>query len=105
MDVTVATHRDGGVATVRISGAIDLDAMDEVERAIGATVDAAGTTQVVVDLSAVDFLDSSGIAVLLKGRRVADAADVGYRVTGAAGMVRQVLDLTGVWGHLSGEPS
>ena len=104
MDVAVSTQRDDGVATLSISGAMDLDAVDHIEGAIGEAVNTPGTSTIVVDLSAVDFLDSSGIAILLKGRRVADAGGVTYRVTGAAGMVRQVLDLTGVWAHLSGEP-
>ena len=49
------------------------------------------------------FLDSSGISVLVKGRRLADGRGVPYRVTGASGTIRQVLDITGVWGHLSGQ--
>lgn len=104
MDAAVSTRRDGGVATLDISGAMDLDAVERVESAIGEAVNEPGTTTVVVDLSAVEFLDSSGIAILLKGRRTADAGGVAYRVTGATGMVRQVLELTGVWAHLSGEP-
>ena len=103
MDATVSKQRDAGVATLTISGAMDLDAVDSVERAIGEAVDEPGTTTVVVDLSEVDFLDSSGIAILLKGRRSADVGGVAYQVTGATGMVRQILELTGVWAHLSGE--
>jgi anti-anti-sigma factor len=55
-----------------------------------------------VDLSAVRFLDSSGIRLLLIGRRAADERGVAYRVTGAQGIARQVLEMTGVWAHLSG---
>lgn len=105
MEAMVSTRRDGGVAVLAISGAMDLDAVDHLDDVIGEAVSAAGTTEVVVDLASVDFLDSSGIAILLKGRRAADAGGVAYRVTGASGMVRQVLDLTGVWAHLSGEPA
>jgi len=54
-----------------------------------------------VDLAEVAFLDSSGIASLLKGRRIADGLGKAYWVTGATGIVREVLDLTGVWAHLS----
>ena len=104
MDATVSTRRDGGLATLRISGAMDLDAVERVGGAIGEAIREPGTTTVVIDLSAVDFLDSSGIAMLLKGRLDADAGGVAYRVTGAADMVRRVLELTGVWAHLSGEP-
>ena len=45
-------------------------------------------TTVQVDLSGVRFLDSSGIALLLRGRRDADERAVGYRVTGAHGIAQ-----------------
>jgi anti-anti-sigma factor len=57
---------------------------------------------VLVDLAGVQFLDSSGIASLLKGRRLADQRGVSYRAVGADGMIRQVLELGGVWEHLCG---
>jgi anti-anti-sigma factor len=57
-------------------------------------------TAVVVDLAGVQFLDSSGIAVLLKGRRLADERGAAYRVAGAHGMVKRILELSGVWEHL-----
>jgi anti-sigma B factor antagonist len=56
-----------------------------------------------VDLSDLAYLDSSGIGGLVKGRRKADKTGVAYRVTGATGMVRQVLSLTGVLEYLCGE--
>jgi anti-anti-sigma regulatory factor len=54
-----------------------------------------------VDLSGVSFLDSAGINALLKVRRWADANRRSARVTGAGGLVREVLELTGVLAHLS----
>ena len=44
----------------------------------------------------------SGPPVVLSGRD--DERAVGYRVTGAHGIARQILELTGVWAHLSGDP-
>lgn len=52
--------------------------------------------EVVVDLSRTRFLDSSGIAVLLDGRREAADHDVEYRVESAHGIVREALTMTGV---------
>lgn len=103
MDLSVSTSWQDRVATVSLGGDLDLAARDSVERAIGGAVHAEGTRSVVVDLSGVQFIDSSGIGMLLKGRRQADAAGVGYRVGAATGMVRQVLGLTGVLEHLTGE--
>ncbi len=68
---------------------------------IAATVADEKTASVVIDLSQVSFIDSTGIASLLRGRRLADAPPKPYHITGASGLVRQVLELTGVWAHLS----
>ena len=104
MQATVSSHRSGNVLTVVITGEVDLSTAPAVEIAIGDAVASTGITVVEVDLSDVRFLDSSGIRLLLKGRRSADERGLAYRVTGAQGIARQVLELTGVWAHLSGVP-
>jgi anti-anti-sigma factor len=101
--VSITMERRDGATIVAVAGEIDIASGGQLEQEITAALADPGSG-VVVDLHGVTFLDSSGISVLLKGRRLADTRGVGYRVTGANNMVRQVLDLTGVWGHLSGEP-
>jgi anti-anti-sigma factor len=103
LSVSVATHRSGDVVTVAVSGDVDLAAGTVVGDAIDHALAADGVALVEVDLSEVHFLDSSGIALLLKGRRAAGEREVPYRVTGANGIALQVLELTGVWEHLSGD--
>ncbi|HEY8472865.1 MAG TPA: STAS domain-containing protein [Natronosporangium sp.] len=101
--VSVETERDGDVLTLSVSGEVDLATSPVVDDAITEAIVTSGANTVSVDLSAVEFLDSSGIALLLKGRRRADERGVAYRVTGAQGTPLQVLRIAGVWGHLSGE--
>jgi anti-sigma B factor antagonist len=100
----VSSSRVGDIMTVMVSGDVDLATSAAVETAVIAAVAADGVTAVTVDLSGVDFLDSSGIALLLKGRRSADERGVGFRVTGAHGPAERILEMTGVLAHLSGEP-
>jgi len=102
MTVSISTEWQGPDATVLVSGEVDLAAGPTVDAAIAAAVRAAGAGSVVVDLTEVAFLDSTGISLLIKGRRLADAAGVGYRIRGARGLVRDVLEMTGVLAHLSG---
>lgn len=104
MSLSVATTWRDHVATVTLDGELDLGPREIVDQAIGQAIGTDGTTGVVVDLSGLRFLDSSGINVLVKGRRQADQAGVSFRVDGATDIVRQVLSLTGVLEHLSGEP-
>ena len=102
MVLSVSVRHDAtGGARVSVAGDVDLATVGQLDQDIAAAVDADQTTSIVVDLGEVAFLDSSGIASLLKGRRLADELGKPYRVTGATGIVREVLDLTGVWAHLS----
>jgi anti-sigma B factor antagonist len=100
--ISVSTERDGGALTLAVSGDIDLASSPVVSDAIGAALAADGVATVQVNLSGVRFMDSSGIALLLKARRDADERSITLRVVGARGSALQVLELTGVLAHLSG---
>ena len=104
MQISVSSQRSGNVLTVRVVGDVDLATSWTVENAILDAIAVDGVTAVRVDLSGVEFLDSSGVALLLKGRRAADERGVAFRVTDAHGIPRQVLEMTGVWPHLIGDP-
>lgn len=101
MPLSLSHHHQAGAVTLAASGEIDLSTVEQLEREIASTAHA-DATAVVVDLSGVTFIDSAGIGALLKGRRLADERGQAYRVVGAEGLVRQVLEMTGVWSHLSG---
>jgi len=101
MSLSLSHNRDGDTVTVAIVVELDLSTSDEVEEQLIAAGSAEGVTHLVVDLSGVPFLDSAGINALLKVRRWADANERTVRVVGADGMVREVLELTGVLAHLS----
>ena len=101
--VSISTQRHDRVVTVGVAGEIDLAAGPMLEDGILTGLQDPDVDAVLVDLAAVTFLDSSGISVLLKGRRAAERRGCSFRVVGADGIVRTVLDLTGVWPLLSSE--
>jgi anti-anti-sigma factor len=103
--ISVSTDRDGGLAVVAVSGEVDLATGPVMADAFGRALALDGVEAVRVDLSALQFLDSSGIAVLLRARRNADERGITFRVVGARGVPLQVLELTGVWEHLHGDPT
>ncbi len=81
-----------GVHVVALHGQLDLANADRVRDALTSV---AGST-VVVDLSGLRFLDSSGIAALLSARSEIVERGHGFEMRGAQGIVRRVLDVTGL---------
>lgn len=82
----------GDVHVVSLHGQLDLASAGPVRDAL---VKFAGST-VVVDLSDLRFLDSSGIAALLSARSQIMQGGHGFQLRGAHGIVRRVLEVTGL---------
>ena len=78
-----------GVAVLRLAGDVDVSQSLAVRDAVGAAVEAG--RPVVVDLSDVRFIDSSGIGILVTAHRRAPEA---FAVAGAVEAVRRALELT-----------
>ncbi|MEV0461026.1 STAS domain-containing protein [Catellatospora methionotrophica] len=79
---------------LRLFGDCDLSCLLELQDAIMSAL--AEHHAVQIDLSAVGFLDSSGIHAMVTGYRHAEQQGRALYVTGATGIVSHVLTLTGV---------
>ena len=56
---------DGGVLTFKVGGQLDVSTEDVLKSTLAEVVDAGDLAKVVIDVSELDFMDSSGLAVLL----------------------------------------
>jgi anti-anti-sigma factor len=84
-------HDAPGVA---VRGEIDINAVEPLEAALEAAIrDSVGAF--VIDLSGVDFLDSSGLHVLLRARGLLGREDRALAVVCPFGPVRRVFELSG----------
>jgi anti-anti-sigma factor len=92
--LNVATAVDNGVARVAIQGELDLDRADEVAGELTALA-AQGATSVIIDASALTFIDSSGLRALLTARDQLHRAGATLHVTNLSPSVERVLDMTG----------
>lgn len=90
--VNAIAREDGdGYVLVRLSGEVDLSWSQDVRRAV---LDAlAGGRPVGVDLSAVGYIDSSGIAALVEGFQQARTHGRRFALVAASDAVRAVLEL------------
>ena len=103
MNVSISTQQHDRAVRVDVGGDIDLATRNELDSGLSAAIATAGAEVVEVDLSGVQFIDSSGIAVLLSNRRRAEAAGVRFRVVAASDLTQRILSVGGVWQLLGGE--
>jgi anti-sigma B factor antagonist len=88
--------QDGvGEVVVYLEGDLDMQAEERVVAEIEAAL-AGPQRDLVVDLSAVPFLDSSGVRALLRGREAAQRRGVILCVRNPRRIVEEVLRITGV---------
>jgi len=80
---------------VAVRGEVDLAAAEALEAGLEAAIrESAGA--LVVDLSEVTFIDSSGLQVLLRARALLGREDRALAVVCPFGAVRRVFELSGV---------
>ena len=85
------SHDAAGVPVVKLSGEIDMSNVDSLRGAIDPVMED-GPARVDFDLSALEFMDSSGIALLL---RVAAKTQT-VRLLGPSPRVRRLVEATGL---------
>lgn len=94
MSVAYAAHNR--ILTISLSGDIDHHRVKGLVRALEQEIDEVLPRQVVVNCSGVPFMDSSGIAVLLRLRQRMDALSGSLQVTGLNEQPARVLRAAGL---------
>jgi anti-sigma B factor antagonist len=93
--VTCRRYRHNGCTVVEVEGEVDLATAPTLQDALVEAI-AAEPTEVVVDLSGVTFMDSTGLAALVRAHQRAAERGGSMRLVGASKGVRRILDLTGL---------
>lgn len=95
MDLKVDTRSEGDLAVLTVSGEVDVFTAPDLDRAIAAQL-AEGRTRLVIDLSSVSFLDSTGLGVLVKGLKGAREAGGSLTLVITSDRIRRIFDITGL---------
>ena len=90
--LAVTTGRRGAEFTLRVTGEMDLDSCPRLDAALRPPADC---TTVLLDLSGVSFMDSSGLNLLLRLRLRLQKAGVRLVLSGLDGQPRGLFDLVG----------
>jgi len=85
--------KDTGKATIKLSGRFDFNTHREFRGAYEPLVADGDVRSVTVDFSAVDYLDSSALGMLLMLRDKLNGVGKEVALVGVKGNVKQVLDI------------
>jgi anti-sigma B factor antagonist len=98
-ETAVSVERDGDVIVLSVHGELDLATAHRLSEPLAEQV-AAGEAHLLVDLTGCEFIDSSGIRVILVQRRRIDSNGGGDRpplaIAAPDGQVLSVLRLSGI---------
>jgi anti-anti-sigma factor len=94
-DFNVKVRHQGGATLVTVSGELDLRTSPELEGRLGAAFDA-GAEVVILDLRQIEFMDSTGLRVLLAAHQRAQESGRRFALVRGADQIERVLTLTGV---------
>jgi anti-sigma B factor antagonist len=89
MDITTRTHND--ITVVAVAGQLDSNTSPEAQRAIDAIL-AGGAKKVVLDFTALDYISSAGLRVMLSAAKKLNG---GLHLYGLNDTVREVFDISG----------
>ncbi|MDP9116237.1 MAG: STAS domain-containing protein [Actinomycetota bacterium] len=92
---THVTHEETR-PVMHLTGEIDIERADEVASLGILTVQAMDADMLVIDMSQVSFLDSSGISALIRIRKAAQTAGRTVTIRSPDLRVRRVLSITGL---------
>ena len=100
MSFDYTIRRQGDTITVAPEGDVSLETTPVLREVLRQIVDSQGGGAIDVDLSAVGFVDSAGIGVLVAAQRAAAAKGSRLMVTSPGPMIRMVLQIAGLDGVL-----
>ena len=90
--MTIEKMTTGTATTLKIVGRLDTTTAPELEATIDAC--AAGVKELVLDCSALEYVSSAGLRVILKAQKLMNAQG-GMKLTNVNETIMEVFDITG----------
>ena len=95
MDLTLATNEVDGATIIAVGGEIDVYTAPKLRDKITELV-ADGVYQIVIDMEAVEFLDSTGLGVLVGGLKKVRAHDGSLELICTQDRLLKIFRITGL---------
>jgi anti-sigma B factor antagonist len=91
----VEAHSQAQAYVLAVSGELDLAAASSLEEELGKALDS-GSPVIVIDLKNLDFIDSTGLSVLVRAHQRAQEGDLQFGLVNPGAQVERLLSLTGL---------
>ena len=82
---------EGNIATIHLDGEIDMDVTEKAKEVIFPHIEAG--KEVHLNLSSVQYMDSSGISVLIESKQLAEKNSAKFELTEVSKPVEKVLSM------------
>jgi anti-sigma B factor antagonist len=96
VELKVSSRSEGDRVIVALSGEIDLYTAPRLQSQLDQALNTDQAVRLVVDMSGVDFCDSTGMNVLLAAQRLAREHGGNIELSGPRPAVRKILQVTGL---------
>ncbi|MEA2218584.1 MAG: anti-sigma factor antagonist [Solirubrobacteraceae bacterium] len=97
--LTVHSERDGVLHTIRLEGELDLATAEDIEREL-LRVEGTDALSIMLDLSALEFIDSTGVRLLIQAEARSRADSRRLALLRGPRAVQRVFELTGILDRL-----
>jgi anti-sigma B factor antagonist len=95
-DLNISVLGNDGDARVYLTGRLSIDSSPEVRDRVFAMFNQRLLSTLIIDLAGVDYMDSSGIAILVEFFKIARTRNVTLSFTGLRGRPRYLAKATGL---------
>ena len=95
MNLDLETSKKGDVAIISLRGEIDVYTAPRLRQALIDLVEG-GSKDIVVDMDKVDFLDSTGLGVLVGGLKRVKSNDGEMKLVVTQDRIMKIFDITGL---------
>jgi anti-anti-sigma factor len=97
----VRSEQQGDVFVIQVEGELDMNTATQLERQLEVPL-AAPDSNLLIDLSRCEFIDSTGIALIVRAWQKLDSR---FSICGVGDQVKRVLDVTGLDATIPTHPS
>lgn len=96
LGLSLTYRRVGRNVVVEVCGELDLASAPQLERGLTDVIDDQGCHSIVVDLQSLEFIDSTGLMVLLRATQLARARRASITLARPNAVTLRVLELSGL---------